>query len=117
MAFGAKLPSAARGFPYGFTFGPVADWAAWSIDIDIGSEDAAPSILKGLGCAGAPGAAGAEGFCLAISAKAFKMLDVSGVADAPAAAACDSPARGFAPGAGDPSGVVESTSIQLKGND
>jgi hypothetical protein len=117
MAFGAKLPSAARGFPYGFTFGPVAGWAAWSTDVDAGSEGTALSILKGLGSAGAPGAAGAEGFCLAISAKAFKMLDVSGVADAPAAAACDRPARGFAPGAGDPSGVVESTSIQLMADD
>lgn len=44
------------------------------------------------------------------------MLDVSGAAEAPAAA-CPSPARGFAAGAGDPSGVVDSMSIHLEVND
>jgi hypothetical protein len=44
------------------------------------------------------------------------MLDVSGAAEAPAAA-CPSPAREFAPGAGDPSGVVDSMSMQLTIND
>jgi hypothetical protein len=46
-----------------------------------------------------------------MSANAFKILEVSGAADEPLAGA-GWPPRGLKPGAGDPSGVVDSTSVQ-----
>lgn len=45
------------------------------------------NAAKGLAAAGAAGAAGAAVFCLAMSANAFKILEVSGAAEAPLAGA------------------------------
>lgn len=76
-------------------------------------EDAAgmaAAALKeaiGLAGAGADGAAGAAVFCFAISANAFRMLEVSG-----AAGCCGTPS-GFALGAGEPSGVCDSTANEM----
>lgn len=69
------------------------------------------SAAAGIG-AEAWGAAGAPVLALAISASAFKILEVSGAAAEPfAGAVC--PPRGLKPGAGDPSGVVDSTVSKL----
>jgi hypothetical protein len=76
-------------------------------------EDAAgmaAAALKeaiGLAGAGADGAAGAAVFCFAISANAFRMLEVSG-----AAGCCGTPS-GFTLGAGEPSGVCDSTANEM----
>jgi hypothetical protein len=82
--------------PYGFKALGVCETGSSGV--------AGVKALRGLDGAGADGAAGAAVLFFAMSAKAFKMLEVSG-----AAAGCCGIPRGFAFGAGDPSGVFDST--------
>lgn len=79
MAAGFMAPKAANGLA---AIAPAKGFAVWSIVVVCGATPCgfnAPRGLAGAG-AGAAGAAGAGVFCLAISASAFKILEVSGVA-------------------------------------
>lgn len=115
--FDARAPSAASGLfiapaaAYGLA--AEADMEFESTE-DMGGGTGADGFnaANGLAAAGTDGAAGAVVFCLAISASAFKILEVSGAPEAPLAGTdCGGgPPRAFEPGAGDPSGVVDSTS-------
>lgn len=74
----------------------------------MGTAAAALKEAIGLAGAGADGTVGAAVFCFAISASAFRMLEVSG-----AAAGCWGTPSGFALGAGEPSGVCDSTAKEM----
>ena len=84
----------------------AANWFGAEGGIEASAEEMGNGADGFKAVSGLAGAAGAAVFCLAMSANAFKILEVSG-----AAAELLAP-RGFEPGAGDPSGVVDSMSEQ-----
>lgn len=85
MADGFMAPRAANGLA---AMAPAYGLAAvWSIVVVVvcGATPGGFNAPRGLVAAGAAGAAGAGVFCLAISANAFRILEVSG---APPLAGC-----------------------------
>ena len=79
-------------------------------DTGCGAADKKFNALRGLVGAGA---AEEVVFCLAISAKFLRILEASGAAEAPLAGWGGTP-KEFEPGAVEPSGVVDSTSMKVR---
>jgi hypothetical protein len=75
-------PKAAKGFPMApaAAYGFAAELDGSADDTGGGIAAAGFKAARGFAIAGAAGAAGAAVFCLAISASAFRILEVSGAA-------------------------------------